>query len=608
MSYALRFDFIIPAQHLNDISLIFVILVFSKISTFLFFNLYRGMWRFTSISDLINIVKSTFISSLMAISVILLVLGTNIVPRSILLIDFLLTTIGISCSRAAVRIYASKFGLSANHQKTFKKKFKTRLILLGAGSSGEKIIREVKDNPVSTYQIVGLFDDDYNKINTTIHGVPILGKMDDMHSTPIPFDEILICIPSASGKEMQKIVNQCKIIGKPYRTIPTVYELIDKKISINTIRDVSMTDLLGRQEVKLDRSRISNIIYGKRVLVTGAGGSIGSELVKQCLGYDPDLLIMFDQSEHNLFKIDNICKKVNGDIGIQPILGDIRDKKMISSVFNSFKPQVVLHAAAYKHVPMQENNPWEAVITNIQGSLNVMEACEENDVERFVLVSTDKAVNPTNIMGATKRVAEVLIQGRSKNSKVKYMAVRFGNVIGSSGSVIPTFQEQIKAGGPITITDPKMKRYFMSIPEAAQLILQAGSIGRGGEIFVLDMGDPVYVKDIAFELIRLSGLEPEVDIDIEYIGLRPGEKMYEELMSKNENIIDTPHEKIMVLKNGLTSSWENILAKTEKIMELAKAYDSITIKKALKEFIPEYEPAQEEKTSIWNSIGEPSSF
>ena len=601
LSYALRFDFAIPSHYFNDLGYVFIILLFSKISSFLFFKLYQGMWRFTSISDLINVLKSTFIASLFSISVILLVLGPNSVPRTVLLIDYLLTSIGIAAVRASVRIYSTKFviGNGGNERKNkLTTKIKTRLLLLGAGSSGEKIIREVKENPSSTYRIMGLLDDDPNKIGTTIHSIPILGKIEDLHTISTSYDEILICIPTATNTQMRSIVTQCKVVGKPYRTIPTVYELIDKQVSINMIREVSMADLLGRQEVNLDRSSISNYIYGKRVLVTGAGGSIGSELVKQCLGYSPDLLLLFDQSEHNLFNIDNYCKEIRNSTGIHPILGDIRDKSMVNSVFNSFQPHVVLHAAAYKHVPMQENNPWEAVITNIQGTLNVMEACENTDVDRFVLVSTDKAVNPTNIMGATKRVSEILIQSKTKNSKVKYLGVRFGNVIGSSGSVIPTFQEQINNGGPITITDPNMKRYFMSIPEAAQLILQAGSIGENGEIYVLDMGKPVLVKEIAYELIRLSGLEPEVDISIEYIGLRPGEKMYEELMTSSESLVDTSHEKIMVLKDGVEHQWDYLLAEIDKIVKSAKSYDSNLIKNKLKEFIPEYHPS--EKSQIFN--------
>ncbi len=561
------------------------------------------MWRFTSIADLINVVKSSFVASLFAIAVIVLVLDPNVAPRSVLLIDFLLTTVGIASTRASVRVFGTKFLHRDIIKNNAPSRIKTKLLLLGAGSSGEKIIREIKENPSSHFQIIGLLDDDSNKVNSTIHGVPVLGKIADLHTIQAPYDEILICAPTATSTEMRSIVNHCKLVGRPYRTIPTVYELIDKQVSIKTIRDVSMADLLGRQEVHLDRSRISNYIYGKRVLVTGAGGSIGSELVKQCLGYNPDLLVLFDQSEHNLFNIDNICQELSNNVGIHPILGDIRDKNMVNSVFNSFQPHVVLHAAAYKHVPMQENNPWEAVITNVHGTSNVIEACEQNNVERFVLVSTDKAVNPTNIMGATKRVVEILIQSKSKNSNVKYMAVRFGNVIGSSGSVIPTFQEQINKGGPITITDPGMKRYFMSIPEAAQLILQAGSIGEGGEIFVLDMGEPVLVKDIAFELIKLSGLEPELDIQIKYIGLRPGEKMFEELVISGENIVDTSHDKIMVLKNGVDHSWDHVLAKIEEITQSAKSYDSNIIKNKLKEFVPEYEPSVQEETLKLSSSG-----
>ena len=462
--------------------------------------------------------------------------------------------------------------------------------MLGAGWSGEKIVRDILEYSSSPYKIVGLLDDDESKSNTTIHGIPIFGKIDKIHTFNIPYDEIIICMPGATSSVMRQIVDHCKITKKPYRTIPTMSELIDKKVSLNAVREVSIMDLLGRQEVNLNRSEISKYIYGKKVLVTGAGGSIGSELVKQCLGFDPDLLILFDQSENNLFHVENMCMSFDNNAGIQPILGDIRDKNILSRVFSSFRPDVVLHAAAYKHVPMQEQNPWEAVQTNIQGTINLVEYCEIFNVERFVFVSTDKAVNPTNVMGATKRVAEQVIQARSVDTKVKYLAVRFGNVIGSSGSVIPTFQKQINKGGPLTITDPKIKRYFMSIPEAAQLILQAGSIGNGGEIFVLDMGDPVLIKDIAIELIKLSGYTPEVDIPIEYIGLRPGEKMFEELITSGENISDSPHEKIMVLQNEMKHGWNQTLAKAETIVNISKSYNSNKIRSSLVELVPEYIP------------------
>tara|TARA_Y100001970_G_scaffold204703_1_gene249272 strand:- start:1538 stop:3436 length:1899 start_codon:yes stop_codon:yes gene_type:complete len=589
-AYLLRFDFFIPKEIIPNAYYFLVVLLFSKLSANVVFNVYSGLWRYTSVTDLLNIVKASSAGTILSAALALMVLGFFAIPRSIFIIDYILSTIGFVSTRASVRIYSNYFIKKQKKTNQINSENKTRLLLLGAGWSAEKIVRDILENPSTPYQIIGLLDDDKSKSNTTIHGIPIYGNIETIHTFNIPFDEIIICTPNASSSVMRNIVDHCKAVKKPYRTIPTMSELIDKKVSLNAVRDVSIMDLLGRQEVNLNRSEISKYIFGKKVLVTGAGGSIGSELVKQCLGFDPDLLILFDQSENNLFHVENMCKKFDNNIGVQPILGDIRDKTILSAVFSSFKPDVVLHAAAYKHVPMQELNPWEAVQTNVQGTVNLVDCAEIYDVERFVLVSTDKAVNPTNVMGATKRVAEQVIQARSIDTKVKYMAVRFGNVIGSSGSVIPTFQNQIKNGGPITITDPNIKRYFMSIPEAAQLILQAGSIGAGGEIFVLDMGEPVLINDIAVELIKLSGFTPNVDIPIEYIGLRPGEKMYEELMIKGENITDSPHQKIMILKNEVKHGWNKMLAESERIIEKSKSYDSEMIKKSLTKLVPEYTP------------------
>ena len=597
-AYLLRFDFSIPKIVFPNFYYFLCVLLFSKISVNVVFKVYRGLWRYTSINDLINIIKSSFAGTVLSAAMSLMVLGVFAVPRSIFIIDFILSTIGFISTRAVVRIYSNRFLNKIGKERQVSNKNKTKILLLGAGWSAEKIVRDILEHPTSPYKLIGLLDDDESKINTTIHGVPIFGKIESIHTFNVPFDEIIICTPNASSSAMRKIVDHCKIIKKPYRTIPTMSELIDKKITVSAVRDVSIMDLLGRQEVKLNRSEISKYIFGKKVLVTGAGGSIGSELVKQCLGFDPGLLILFDQSENNLFHVENMCLKYDNSIGIQPILGDIRDKQILSTVFRSFKPDVVLHAAAYKHVPMQEQNPWEAIQTNIQGTINLVDCSETYGVERFVLVSTDKAVNPTNVMGASKRVAEQVIQARSVDTSVKYMAVRFGNVIGSSGSVIPTFQNQIKNRGPVTITDPNIKRYFMSIPEAAQLILQAGSIGNGGEIFVLDMGEPVLIKDIAVELIKLSGFTPDVDIPIEYIGLRPGEKMYEELITKGENITDSPHEKIMILKNEIKHGWSQTLAESEKVVLSSKTYNSDLIRKALNNIVPEYIPAQQKKDNF----------
>ncbi len=589
-AYLLRFDFSVPERLLPNAYYFLAVLVFSKLSVNIVFKVYSGLWRYTSVRDLINIIKASSAGSIFSAALSLMIFGFFAIPRSIFIIDYILSTIGFLASRAAVRIYSNKIYSLKSKNNQVSNKNKTKLLLLGAGWSGEKIVRDILEFSSSPYKIIGLLDDDESKTNTTIHGIPIFGKIETIHTFNIPYDEIIICMPGATSGTMRQIVDHCKATKKPYRTIPTMSELIDKKVSLNAVREVSILDLLGRQEVNLNRSEISKYIFGKKVLVTGAGGSIGSELVKQCLGFDPDLLVLFDQNENNLFHVENMCMSFGDNIGIQPILGDIRDKNILSSVFSSFRPDVVLHAAAYKHVPMQEQNPWEAVQTNIQGTINLVEYCEIFNVERFVFVSTDKAVNPTNVMGATKRVAEQVIQARSVDTKVKYMAVRFGNVIGSSGSVIPTFQEQIDKGGPLTITDPNIKRYFMSIPEAAQLILQAGSIGNGGEIFVLDMGDPILIKDIAIELIKLSGYTPEVDIPIEYIGLRPGEKMFEELITSGENISDSPHEKIMVLQNEMKHGWNQTLAKAEDIVNISKSYDSNKIKSSLIDLVPEYIP------------------
>lgn len=590
-AFLLRYDFTLTYNSIAALKHFAPIVLSVKLVTFSIYGMYRGMWRYTSMSDLINIVKASTLGTMGALTLFVLIHGIADFPTSVILIDYVLTSILLSASRASVRIYFSNFNQSYKRSAIDQfKKTRKKLLMIGGGGSSEKIIREIRDSRGLNSIVVGILDDDGSKVGATIHGVPILGPIEELSEIKIPFDEVIICIPTATNVEMRRIVAICKSTGKSYRTVPTFSELIDGKVSMKSVREVSMVDLLGRKEVELDRTSISQYIYGKKVLVTGAGGSIGSELVRNCLTFDPSLLILLDQSEHNLFNIDRECSQNKHPVSFKPILGDIRDKALLHRVFSSFKPDVVFHAAAYKHVPMQEEHPWEAVFTNIQGTLNLMDVSEDYGVDRFVLVSTDKAVNPTNIMGATKRVAEKLIQSKSIDSKVKYMAVRFGNVIGSSGSVIPTFQEQIRNGGPVTITNPKMQRYFMSISEAAQLILQAGAMGSGGEVYVLDMGKPVNIKDIAYELIRLSGLEPEKDISIEYIGSRPGEKLYEELQTNDENILDTNHEKILMMKNENGYNWDHLLIKVDQITSSAKLYDINKVMDSLKTFIPEYEP------------------
>ena len=604
VAFLLRFDFQIPKNLLIEMPKYLPCILYSKLLSFFLLGLYKGMWRYTSLSDLINIIKASSLGSLISLSAIALLFGLSGFPRSVIFIDYIFCTVGLSLSRASVRLYYNKYiAKQILKNSKFFRNSKKKIIIIGAGNSSEKIIREIKDNHYLKYIVVGILDDDDIKIGATIHSVPILGKIEQLVNLRIPFDEIIICIPSATSDEMRRIIAICKATDFPYRTVPTFSELIDGKVSIKSLRKVSIVDLLGRKEIQLNRNLISNYLYGKKILVTGAGGSIGSELVRQCMTFDPDLIIMLDQSEHNLFNIEREAQKSTHPVSFQTILGDIRDKDLLERVFTSFSPDVVFHAAAYKHVPMQEEHPWEAVKTNIQGTYNLIEVAEQYEVNRFVLVSTDKAVNPTNIMGATKRVAEKLIKSKSFDSKVKFMAVRFGNVIGSSGSVIPTFQKQIQNGGPITITDPKMERYFMSISESAQLILQAGSMGKGGEIFVLDMGKPVNIKDIAYELVRLNGLEPEKDIFVEYIGVRPGEKLFEELRTDEESILSTAHRKIFMMNSENELEWDTVKQAAENILKAAKSYDIKIITDEINKHLPHFDsPGQRIKKNKNKSL------
>jgi len=423
----------------------------------------------------------------------------------------------------------------------------------------------------------------------TIHGIPILGTIQDIIRFFTIFDEILIAIPSSKGHEMRLIVEQCKITGKPYKTIPTIGELINGQVSIKAIRDVNLADLLGREEVHLDHESIKNFLSQKRILVTGAGGTIGGELVRQISQFNPTAMGLLDTSELNLFRVEMECCQRFGHLATPSFLVDIRDRSHIERVFKEFNPQVVFHAAAYKHVPLQERNPWEAVYTNVLGSRNLLEVSLENGVDRFVFVSTDKAVRPTNVMAATKRLAEMLMGCLSHTSKSCFMAVRFGNVVGSSGSAIPVFQEQIARGGPVTVTHPEMTRYFMSISEAAQLILQAGAMGEGDEIFILEMGKPHRILDMAHDLIRLHGFEPDKDIPIQFIGLRPGEKLYEELISEGEGIVNTHHKKILVLHPNKYNC-QILNSQIDELLSIARTYDAHAIKRKLQEIVPEYTP------------------
>ncbi|MBT6011058.1 MAG: polysaccharide biosynthesis protein [Candidatus Marinimicrobia bacterium] len=590
----LRFDFVIPSHFIVEFYYLIPITLIAKYASFAFFHLYKGMFRYTSLWDITNIVKANALASVMIILGFGFFHGFAGFPRSLFLIDFVLSTIAIASSRISVRVYYSHYvNDSKQDRHNGVDSTKTRLLLIGAGRTGEKIVREILTTPHIGYTIVGFLDDDGRKKGATLHGVKVLGKVSDAGNVNIEFDEFLITAPSATGPEMRAIVEKCKNAGKPYKTVPDLSEIIDDNVTVKMIRDVSYVDLLGREEIQLDSQSITKFMRGKRVLVTGAGGSIGSELVRQCFQFNPAMVILFDNSEYNLFQIQQELATNGQKSFTSCVLGSVRDKNTIDHMLRDYKPHVILHAAAYKHVPLQEDHPWEAINTNVLGTMNLINAAVKHEVQKFVLVSTDKAVHPVNVMGATKRLAEIMVQAANRMGKTSFMAVRFGNVLGSSGSVIPIFEKQIKAGGPVKITHPDMIRYFMSIPEAAQLILQASSMPQGrGKIYVLEMGRPVKIKDMAFDLIRLSGLEPEKDIPIVYTGVRPGEKLYEELAFDGEIFSKTDHGKIMILNNGGShyEDWTHLQIDIQKLGDLGISFDSARIKQSLMKIIPEYKP------------------
>ena len=591
-AYALRFEGDIPPWQWETIEKTLPYLLVVKLAAFHFFGLYRGLWRYTSIVDLHNVIKASSAATAVAALAILFLFRFEGFSRSVFILDWGLTIFLVGGVRIAARVFTTNhIGdlLSLRRNIDSKGKARKRLLIIGAGDAGEKFLREILDNPRVHYEPVGFLDDDPRKAGKAIHGVPVLGAVGDIEDLPVAYDEILIAIPSARGDVMRRVVEACEKTGKRYRTIPKIGELIEGRITVNTIREVSMEDLVGREKVELDEKRIAAFLRGKRVLITGAGGSIGSELVRQIGRYRPESMVLLDFSEYNLYRIELDCRRRRLDTTVEPCLADIRDRELMMRVFARHKPHVVFHAAAYKHVPMQELHPGEAVKTNVLGTRNVVEAARRNGVTHFVLVSTDKAVRPTNVMGASKRIAEMIVQSANGAGETRFMAVRFGNVIGSSGSVIPLFQQQIAHGGPVTVTHPKITRYFMSIPEAAQLILQAGAMGEGGEIFILDMGEPVRIADMARDLIRLNGLEPDRDIPIEFIGLRPGEKLYEELITVGEGIVPTDHEKVMVLR-GRSLDTATLLAQIEKLLAVAHQGKHDIIKKKLQEIVPQYQP------------------
>jgi FlaA1/EpsC-like NDP-sugar epimerase len=501
-----------------------------------------------SIYELISIGLAAAFTNLVMFAYIIVdfeLTGILLAPRSIFLIVFLIDTFLIGISRFGYRIIR-RFIRGDNIQ--FKKK--KRVLVYGAGEAGAIIIKEMKSHHEMKSTPIAIIDDDASLTGRKINGVPILGTGKDIVTVidSRNIEEVIIAIPSMKRKEINEVYNICGDLGVLVKILPSVSQLINDTVSIKEIRDVSIEDLLGRDPIELDNTKVFDYVKGRVVLITGAGGSIGSELSRQIASYMPDRLILLDNYENNLYEINNELKNKYKELDLVAIIANVREKHRMETLFEKYKPEVVFHAAAHKHVPLMEDNPTEAVKNNVFGTLNLVEAAHKNRVRRFLFISTDKAVNPTNIMGATKRMAEMIIQAFNGKSPTEYVAVRFGNVLGSNGSVIPLFKKQIEEGGPVTVTHKDVIRYFMTIPEAVALVLQAGGMASGGEVFVLDMGEPVKIFDLAKNLIRLSGFEPEEDIEIKVTGLRPGEKLYEELLMDEEGLKTTQNEKIFVAK------------------------------------------------------------
>ena len=578
-AYTLRFEGYIGYyfDQFKD-AVVFVVIIY-LINNWLF-GLYKKMWRYASIQELLGIFWSATLSALLTY---VFFWGVEIrIPRSVLLITWILSIFFVGGSRFAYRVWRDNRTQARNLHNHLDKK---RLMIIGGGNAGANLVKELLQNPDSLFKPVVIVDDADWKLNNQIYNIPVKGNTNKIPELveQEEVDSIIIAIPSASKARIREIVLECQKTSATIKILPNMNDLINSKVELNQVREVEVEDLLGRDEVQLDTSGIEAYIKDEVCLITGGGGSIGSEIVRQLVKYNPKEIVVLDIYENNAYDLQQTLKRHYPTIKLSVVIASIRDKDRLCRVFNEFKPSVVFHAAAHKHVPFMEDHPSEAVKNNIFGTLNVAQCSHENGVKRFILISSDKAVNPTNIMGATKRIAELIIQSLDKQSDTEFVAVRFGNVLGSNGSVIPLFKQQIQEGGPITITHPDITRYFMTIPEAARLVIQAGAIAKGGEIFVLDMGEPVKIVHLAEELIRLSGYKPHEEIKIEFIGLRPGEKLYEELLLEEEGLQSTHQQGILIAKPTELSHSE-ILRSIEKLK--TNQYDFRELRERIGELVP----------------------
>lgn len=564
-----------------------------KLPVFGLFKQYRGWWRYVGISDLLGIFGASLVSTFIIVVLwfaignipavrISLPSGLERPAEGVCIADMFATVFMLGGLRIIIRLYFEEF-------RTAEAGRLKRFLIVGAGNAGEALLREILRMPVTQYDVVGLIDDDSVKQGTHIHGIPILGTVEQLPEIceERKIEEIAIAMPSASPQQLRRVIQVCEGTKIRFRIVPSITDIASGKLRVSQIRDVDINDLLGREAVKLDMDQIEAFAKDKTILVTGAGGSIGSEMCRQLCNFNPKLLLLVEQAENPLFYIERELRKQFTAVNIEAIICNITDKIRVDEILGDYKPQVIIHAAAHKHVPLMELNAKEAIKNNILGTQIVADAADNYNAANFVMISTDKAVNPTSIMGSSKRIAEMYIQDLSRTSETHFVTVRFGNVLGSDGSVVPIFKKQIAEGGPVTVTHPEMKRYFMTVPEASQLVLQAASMGKGGEIFVLEMGEPVKIVDLARELITLSGFRPGEDIEMIFTGPRSGEKLFEELSIEGEDMQRTRHPKISIWKN-IPMDRERLRVSIDELVNIAKTRTYSEITRKIKELVPEY--------------------
>lgn len=589
LALALRFESFNYSQYPTvELGKFFFLSQLILVSTFVMNGLYKGVWRFSSTHDLVRVIRASFLGVILSLVAAFFLNRLDGVPRSMFIIQFLLLVVGLGGGRFLYRFIKDNSAINTARNSTDTK----NVLIVGAGRAGEKLLRDINSTPALKLKVVGFVDDDKFKKNVLIHNVKVFGDPSLIPTLrkELNVEKIFIAIPSASGDDVKRIACFCKETGAEIKILPKMDQLLSSQVEISLLRNLKIEDLLGREQVKLDTDHLMAMIENRVILVTGAGGSIGSELCMQIAKFNPKLLVMADYCELFMYELELKFKEAYPNVTYFPKILDVRNAAKVEETFREFKPEIVFHAAAYKHVPMMEYNPLEAIETNVHGTKVVANMALKYEARKFIMISTDKAVNPTNVMGASKRIAEMVITDISNFAKAngnptKFMSVRFGNVLGSNGSVIPLFRRQIEERKDITVTHPDIIRYFMSIPEACQLVLQAGSMGAGGEIFVLDMGEPVKIVDLAREMIRLAGFVEGRDINIVFSGLRPGEKLYEELFSDKEAYELTMHGKIRKAKfRDLETSFENNL---EKLLSL-KSVEPASVVYMIKELVPEF--------------------